>query len=141
MQAALSLVENLHCNTLHHPGNQVLVQRHSVHPGRLQLENRTHRCRSIDFITAVPVVVRSSRRVVVGTTSCSIKSSSTHMFVEEGSNSGQIWVEGVPHHHLQPADLNLSVQTIKQRRVTVRQTHHHIWGGVQFRYSISINSI
>lgn len=36
MQAALSLVENLHGEALHHPDHQVVVQRHGVHPGRLQ---------------------------------------------------------------------------------------------------------
>lgn len=51
----------------------------------------------------------------------------SHVFVQEGSDSRQVGVEAVPHHHLQPADLNLSVQTVKQRRVPSRQTHHHIW--------------
>lgn len=36
MQAALSLVENLDSNALHHPGDQVIIQRHGVHPRRLQ---------------------------------------------------------------------------------------------------------
>lgn len=51
----------------------------------------------------------------------------THVFVEEGSDSRQFRVETVPDDQLQPADLNLSVQTIKQRRVTSRQSRHHIW--------------
>lgn len=53
------------------------------------------------------------------------------MFVEEGSDSRKVRIERVPHHHLQPADLHLGIQTIKQRRVAVGQTHHHIWEGME----------
>lgn len=50
------------------------------------------------------------------------------MFVEESSDLGKVRVEGVPHHHLKPADLNLSIQTVEQSRVTARQTHHDVCG-------------
>lgn len=51
----------------------------------------------------------------------------TYMFVEECSNSRKFWVETVPHNHLQPANLDFSIQTIKQRRVTPRESRHHVW--------------
>ena len=123
MQAALSLVKNLHSNTLHHPRNQVVVQRHGVHPGGLWRGRRA--CYKMPVAppapwTPPPHTLSPSRATV------SLKFI-THVFVEEGSYSRQFRIETVPDDQLQPADLNLSVQTIKQRRVTSRQSRHHIW--------------
>lgn len=42
MKATLSLVENLYGNALHHPSNQVLVERHRVHPGCLYKGNEEY---------------------------------------------------------------------------------------------------
>lgn len=50
----------------------------------------------------------------------------SHVFVQERSDSGQVGVEGVPHDHLQPSDLDLSVETVQQRRVAGGQTEHDL---------------